>query len=464
MNQLAVLKDKGRFLSVAILSLLAYIAITYYTPRQYFGQFIGLYFLLFWMYFGVVWGAKQSKTEGQVFGLSIHYYLGLAILLRLSLLLLLPNLTDDYFRYIWDGRLLNHGINPFMYLPNELLNEPIYQAANLDQLYDGLNSPKYFSVYPPVGQLFFYISAWCFPDDIMGSIIVMRSFYILFEIGSIFLILRLLKLWGKPSQWVLIYALNPLIIIEFTGNLHQEILMIFFMLASIYTFAKERFFIAAFCLAAAINAKLIPMAFAPLFFFYLLRNYNLIKALQFTLYTVVCFALPYIPFLSWTLIEKIGSSVGLYFGNFEFNGSVFYLLKRGVVAWFGYNQTYINIITVILPLSSLVFILWTWYRSYFYQRVEHIFTGILGIVSVYYLIATTVHPWYISTLIMAVAFLPLTYPLVWSCLIAMSYITYQTTDYIENYYLIALEYLIVYGWLIYEWKKGKIKQLIKKTS
>ena len=465
------------FIGFSLISLPVYIGISYYTPRANFWQFIGLYLLLFGGYFAVMFRLLRGfespwisylfrktqtskKTRRSLIPeISLGRWLSIAILLRLSLIFLSPNLTDDYFRYIWDGRLLNHGVNPFMYLPSELLEHSVYTQAHLNQLYDGLNSANYFSVYPPTDQLIFYISTALQPNDILGSIVIMRLFYIVFEMGTIFFLVKLLGYCHLAKEQVLIYALNPMIILEFTGNLHQEVSMLFFLLASIYALVRHQFLLAAFCLATSINTKLIPIAFAPLFFFQLLRNHNLLTALRYAFYTIIFFALPYIPFMNWTLIEKMGSSIGLYFGNFEFNGSIFYLLKKGLTALLGRNETYLSAVSTVLPLISLGIILKVWYQSYWWSNQKLIYTWILVIVSAYYFLASTVHPWYISTLIMTAVFVPVRFPLLWSCVGAFSYITYQTSDYAENYYLILIEYIMVYICLIHDLQNANARIL-----
>jgi len=77
---------------------------------------------------------------------------------RLIFIIAIPALSDDYFRFIWDGKLFVNGINPYLSIPSEIINTDLAKTAGLSQeLYKGLNSPEYFSVYPPVNQLLFAI-------------------------------------------------------------------------------------------------------------------------------------------------------------------------------------------------------------------------------------------------------------------------------------------------------------------
>ncbi|MEM1122506.1 MAG: hypothetical protein AAGJ18_18820, partial [Bacteroidota bacterium] len=181
----------------------------YQIERSDFSQLIFLYATFFLTYLGIFHYTKALKT--------ISFFVGLAIFLRFLLLFTIPNLSDDLYRFIWDGRLLVQGINPFDHLPSYYIDNDITFVGLTVDIYQQLNSPNYFTIYPPVNQLIFATAAWLFPDSIWGSSLVMKSFLFLFEVGSIFLIIDLLKCFQLPAKNVLLYALNPLIIIEIMG-------------------------------------------------------------------------------------------------------------------------------------------------------------------------------------------------------------------------------------------------------
>jgi hypothetical protein len=76
--------------------------------------------------------------------------------------------------------------------------------------------------------------------------------------------------------------------------------------------------------------------------------------------------------------------------------------------------------------------------------------------TIYLLLATTVHPWYIINLVLLSVFVRnYRYAIVWSMLAVLSYAAYITNDYQENHLFIALEYTIVIGWLCFEWFRSK---------
>ena len=70
--------------------------------------------------------------------------------------------------------------------------------------------------------------------------------------------------------------------------------------------------------------------------------------------------------------------------------------------------------------------------------------------TIYFAFASTVHPWYIAGIVPFFIFTKHRYLLAWTALLPLTYITYQTTAYEQNFYFVGLEYLVVYGLLIYD--------------
>ena len=218
------------------LSALAYGVLLYATPRTDFGQLLLLFGLLF---VGYAWmmrllqaqssrpvegGGKRSKgpsaSSGSWLWPAPEWIITIGLGFRLIALFALPEMSDDYFRFVWDGRILAAGENPFALLPSAYLAQPEQMVRlGLDEaLFSRLNSPEYFTIYPPVLQAIFWLGAWLSPDSIYGHVLVMKSVVFLAETGSLLLLLRLLKAWQKPLHWLGWYAWNPLVIVELTGK------------------------------------------------------------------------------------------------------------------------------------------------------------------------------------------------------------------------------------------------------
>eukprot|EP01093_Parvamoeba_rugata_P019432 TRINITY_DN873_c0_g1_i2.p1 TRINITY_DN873_c0_g1~~TRINITY_DN873_c0_g1_i2.p1 ORF type:complete len:181 (-),score=21.55 TRINITY_DN873_c0_g1_i2:157-699(-) len=119
----------------------------------------------------------------------------------------------------------------------------------------------------------------------------------------------------------------------------------------------------------------------------------------------------FLPFFSMEFLNNYSKTVGLWFGNFEFNASVYYLARAIGYAITGYNE--IAIIGKILPLISVFIILgFTFFKKN--TNLPNLITSMLLVLTLYFFLSTTVHPWYIATLIILSVFTNYKFPLVWS--------------------------------------------------
>ena len=378
----------------------------------------------------------------------------LGITARVLFLPAIPNLSQDFYRFIWDGRLLILGINPYVFTPGQLANgsqiaqdlislDTIPNAKALIQGMGNLNASHY-SNYPPINQLCFALAALFAKNSIFGSIIGLRILIIGADIGILYFGKKLLERLKMPVKNIFWYFLNPFIIIELTGNLHFEAVMLFFVIWSLYLLDTKRWVLAAITLGISISVKLVPLLFLPLFYKYLVPKglfgkgfWKMKKFYWVTLATIVlCFA----PFVSKTFITNFSATIGLWFQSFEFNASVYYIIR-----WIGFQTIGWNIIaTVGLILPIVVFIcvvLLSLFRKY--NTTQNLIIGMLLAVSIYFLLATTVHPWYIATPLLLCVFTNYRYAVLWSFMICFSYSAYRPEGFEENLLLVAIQYSVV---------------------
>ena len=423
-------------IGATLLSLLSYHLLIYQTPRH-----DPLTVFYYFIILAVVYLAVVRITVSQ----DLYLALWMAILLRFSLLWAVPELSDDFFRFIWDGRLLTNGISPFAALPSELMEAPSFHQLSINQqLFQGMNSPDYFTVYPPISQWVFFLAAWIFPDNILGNIMVMRLIIVLCEGGSIWLLLKLLQKYQIDSNKVLIYAWNPLVIVELTGNLHFEAIMIFLVLLAIYLFKIGSWKWSAVSIGAGVAVKLIPLIFLPLLMFRMSWR----KLIAYWTLAGVTILVLFFTVWSPELLNGMKSSLSLYFQNFEFNASIYYLIREVGFAVKGYNI--IASAGKFLGFTTLVLILVLSWHSHKWMTWPK---AMLWALTVYLLMSTTVHPWYITPLVALAVFSDYKFPIIWSILVIISYLGYTETGYQENLTLVAAEYIVVLGVLIWDLKQ-----------
>lgn len=369
----------------------------------------------------------------------------ITILFRVVFLIATPNLSQDFYRFIWDGRMLLNGFNPYLYLPE------IYQVANYTipnqavELVAGMGelNASHYSNYPPLNQLCFTIAALFANKSILGSIIVMRALIILADVGVLYFGSKLLKSLNLNPKAIFLYLLNPLIIIELAGNLHFEGVMIFFLVWSLYLLQQYKWKLAAVVFACSITVKLLPLLFLPLFF----QQFKFKKLIGFYIIVGASCILFFAPFISENLLTNYSKTIGLWFGTFEFNGSIYLLIRE-----IGYLRTGYNIIGTVGKIVPIVVLLFILLISFFKDNTskKQLITALLFGLSFYLFTSSTIHPWYVAMLLVLSIFTTYRFPLVWSFTIILSYSFYKNEEFVNNYWLIFIEYALLFGFMIWE--------------
>lgn len=447
----------------------------YFAQRADFQSFITGYTAFFGLYVWVVFFLKNGFSPNQ-----IRHLLWLGIGLRALLLFSIPNLSDDYARFLWDGRLTVAGIHPFAHPPNHFMENQILPPGVTPALFDKLNSPEYFTVYPPVCQAVFALAAWAFPSSELGSVFVMKLFLLVCEMGTICILrqTRVCHAVGIRSleknchagyahlarsdsdsmtnhnvteATVLAYALNPLAILEIVGNCHFEGAMIFFLLAGMAALQHGKVVKGAIWWALATASKMLPIMFLPIVWRWLGWRRGWVFVSIFALASVVLFA----PLLA--VLPNILESLDLYFRQFQFNASVYYLVREigfQKIGWdIGeFSGPALGGLTVLGVLAIAIFTASS--RKFDPERIGigklALETALLFALLLYLSLAATVQPWY-ATVPLAISLLTRwRFGVVWSGVVVFSYSHYEGGGLQENYWLIGLEYGVLWAFVLWE--------------
>jgi hypothetical protein len=453
MFNLSLLKLNKIPLLLVLASVLFYFSFAYDLIRTDYIKLVSLYVALFFLFYKLL---KQQL-------ISFKLLVVLALVFRLIFVFAIPNLSQDFYRFIWDGRMILEGFNPYLYTPESFILNNIFPIAQAQELYTGMQAlnGSHFTNYPPLNQLLFVITQVIAGKSILGSVIVMRFIIIAADFGILYFGKKLLEKLNIPVYNLFWYILNPFIIIEFTGNLHFDGVMIFFLIWSLYLLHIGKWKVAAVVFACSVSMKLIPLLFLPLFFQYFFKNENtntqiissLKKLLIFYFIVGAATVLLFLPFYSLEFITNYTNTVALWFQRFEFNASIYYIAREIGYTFRGYNE--IATIGKVIPFVVMLFVI----AVAIFRRNKttiHLIGSMLIVLSFYYFTATTVHPWYLATLLILSIFTNYKFPLVWSFVIILSYLAYANSENTENLLIIGLEYLIVYAVFIWELinKKG----------
>jgi len=210
-------------------------------------------------------------------------------------------------------------------------------------------------------------------------------------------------------------------------------------------------------MALAIGTKLVPLLLIPFFFKYLGFQKFVLYVLSVLFFSVAL----WLPFWNLEVVENYTKTIQLWFTTFEFNGSVYNIVRA-----IGYEVKGYNIIRSLGKISPFITLgllgLFSLFPSN--RTPKQLTTNILLFLSLYFFTATTVHPWYIINLLFLGILSGYAYPLVWSLTVFWSYQAYGQNSVEEGLLWQLSEYLLVYGFFLYECVKGPLGHHFQKPN
>ncbi len=217
-----------------------------------------VYWLLYALAFAVYIYAAGRLAPKLCSRAALGIILGGAALFRLAVVLAPPGLSTDIYLYLWNGRLITHGINPYHWAPNastlRFLRDPVWTV---------MEYKSYQSIYMPVSQAVFALAYSVFGSNPIGY----KCVYLLFDFGVIGLLLVILKRLNRPLTQIIWYAWCPLPITEVSLAGHQDIVGVFFLLAAFALAMRGGKTVpaVALLLAASVMTKGFSLLLIPLF-------------------------------------------------------------------------------------------------------------------------------------------------------------------------------------------------------
>lgn len=403
----------------------------------YVAVYLGLFALYAFACGAVFWGGKSSTSFPAivVFGL----------LFRAILLPSQQIQEDDVYRYLWDGKVFAHGINPYKYAPAEIhdfstlkIKHPEslkkkYTAQEQEELkllnklkwdndtaliyLERVNHPDIPTIYPPLAQYVFRVVHLLHAD----SIYAMRLAFLIFDLATFWFILRTLSVFGINRDYSLIYFWSPLIIKETFNSTHLDIIGISMLCASIYYLVRARDRLATIFLCLSFLGKLYPIILLPLYLKRIaLRNRDAGKslwaepALSGILFTGLA-VIGYFPFLN--IGGETFEGLKTFTTYFQSNDSIFALLvylfakipelNTTAELHLAYNlPTLLSKITVLLVLTgTLLFLLIRKTRPA--ADSSDCVRDMFLIMSLVFLLSPVQNPWYLCWTVPFLCFFPM---------------------------------------------------------
>ena len=314
-----------------------------------------------------------------------HLILGAALVFRLTLWWSPATLSDDVFRYIWDGRVQLAGINPYLYAPSSP------QVAYLrDALYPSVNHAAIPTIYPPLAQLFF--RAICV---LSATPAAFKLALLLCDWGLCLLVAHTLVRRGQDPRRVVLYAWNPLPLVEIAGSGHIDALGVLILFAALYALHNQRWAAAICALAGAFLVKLVPLALLPTFW----RRpcaawFNFRKRSALLLFPTLGL-LAFWPFASAG--EKLATGLLTYVQHWHFNAAAYSLFRFALQPWDDHAYAHARwLCTALFAVVALGVQI----------RYRDPYRAAFATLGAYILLSPTVHPWYLLWVLPFLAFFP----------------------------------------------------------
>jgi hypothetical protein len=270
-------------------SLVVYLyALSLQDLRQQTVRFEWAFFIAFTLYALAVWLVLRSSQPATIAQIVLIFAFGLTF--RAVLVFSQPRLSDDMYRYIWDGRVQANDINPYLYSPDA----PELAHLRDDKIWPLINRKSAVTVYPAGAELAFAAAWHLFPDSVHGYQVVMAAGDLLAGV----LLIVLLQSLGRSPLAVLIYLWSPLIVFETAHSAHVDGLVLMFLVGAWLARVKKRQGLTGLFLGVATALKFYPVLLLPIL--WKLRNDGgrLRPAWSTPLAFLAGFSLPYLPYLS----------------------------------------------------------------------------------------------------------------------------------------------------------------------
>lgn len=240
-------------------------------------------YLAWYLAMGAIWLVASYYVAGNPSHAraDLRLVVFVAVALRVPFLLTDPLLSDDIFRYVWDGRVQHAGINPYLYAPEE--QELAFLRDGHEQNFAGINNKDIPTIYPPFMQMAFYAAT-----AVSTNVSWMKLFFVLADLALLFVLMQLLGALGLNPVRALIYAWSPLVVVEVAGSGHNDALAVLCLMAALSAIVQNRQSVSMLLLTLSGMGKIVGFTLTPLW----LRSLSP-RALFVMPVVTVLLALPY---------------------------------------------------------------------------------------------------------------------------------------------------------------------------
>lgn len=295
---------------------------------------------------------------------------GFGMLFRLTLVPHFPVASDDIYRYLWDGRVATHGINPYAFPPQD----PHLAALATPDLPSKVNFPWMHSIYPPLAQVLFAVSAFLFGPSAAGFKLLLT----LLEALTLLVITRFIVRFSLKPWLLMLYAWSPVPVMYYSLDGHIDALGIPFLMLFLYQVMTMRYAGGGIALGLSALAKFYPLFVVP----FLIRVGRRANTAWLPLIPIALLGIGYVAYYEPS--GGLVSSLITFNAHWEFNAPIFSIL---LMIFRDNGPAHVT--------SALLFLLWLGWLFLADKPIgEKVFLAFLGFI----LLGPLVHPWYLGWL------------------------------------------------------------------
>jgi len=420
----------GGLLEISIL------AVYFFTGLNRTSTLLESFFAIpFLLYLGIVIWITRSKSGD--FQTSTIIVILVSVVLYLTFLFQTPTLSGDIYRYIWDGKLLGNGISPYEYAP--YANQLAYLRDANWQL---VQNKDIISPYPPLLE---FLNALTYV--VSPTVTAFKATTILGSLGIVVVLPFFLKKLNFDPRLAILFAWNPLFVLEFGSSGHDDTIALFFVLLSMYFLVKNQRIPAAGMMALGVVSKLFPLLIVPIF----LKRWGA-KATAVFAVVVAAFYVPFL-FLGGNILNPI--SVYLFTSTPLFNGGVFSLLQNLFSSLGGADAvSFSRVVEYAMFAAVLIWMLWMILKKPHNDLQLMRCAGIL--ITVYIAFSSTVQPWYVAWVFVPfLVMMPTWSWIIFSGTIFLTYLTFAQQPISPGYWaeipwVKFVEFAQLYGMMAFE--------------
>ena len=360
---------------------------------------------------GIIWAtiAFQIQSSNRKWP-SLWVIVAIGLVMRAAMMVSIPVLEDDSYRYLWDGAVVANGVDPYEYAPAAAspnsafgFSEPEATAPDLERLkaladanresHSRINYPYVSTIYPPLAQAGFLFAHWIDPFGLGGW----RLILLLSDLVTLFLLLRVLEAYGRPALWVSLYWWNPLVLLQGFGAGHMDLLLLPFLLSALLMAKSKRIGLASLALAGGVAVKIWPVLLFP----FLVRRF-LSQPSKLALYSGL-FGAAVLVLLLPQVLHALSPDAGLnaYASDWRTHAFIFSLLEDGVFAALDAPGQVAR-----LTVAALIIALTAFLTLRYGNDVDRLPSLCATVIAALIFLSPTGYPWYFIWLAPLLPFLP----------------------------------------------------------